>query len=87
MKLAKFKTQLAQLALLVKPFDTEDNRTKYRNRDISNDDAVRDIDKRYRWDIFYAVTRRNSDFYDALQSASPNDAHLDTLLKSVVQPL
>jgi len=84
MKLAKFKTQLA---LLVKPFDTEDNRTKYRNRDISNADAVRDIDKRYRWDIFYAVARRNSDFYDALQSASPNDAHIDTLLKSVVQPL
>ena len=82
MKLAKFKTQLA---LLVKPFDTEDNRTKYRNRDISG--AVRDIDKRYRWDIFYAVIRRNSDFYDALRSASPNDAHIDTLLKSVVQPL
>ena len=82
MKLAKFKTQLA---LLVKPFDTEDNRTKYRNRDIRG--AVRDIDKRYRWDIFYAVIRRNSDFYDALQSASPNDAHIDTLLKSVVLPL
>ena len=84
MKLADFKTELATL---VAPYDNEANRTRYRNRDIPRADAVKDINKRYRWDIWYAVTRRNREFFDAVQEVNPSDSHIDTLLRSVVPTL
>ena len=84
MKLADFKTELATL---VAPYDNEANRTRYRNRDIPRADAVRDINKRYRWDIWYATTRRNREFFDVVQEVNPSDSHIDTLLRSVIPTL
>lgn len=84
MKLADFKTKLATL---VAQYDNEANRTRYRNRDIPRADAVKDINKRYRWDIWYVVTRRNREFFDAVQEVNPSDSHIDTLLRSVIPTL
>jgi hypothetical protein len=63
-----------------------DVRARYVARDIPRGDAVQDIDKRYRWDLFHAATagtRMGSDLY----AAGYHDAHLDTALRSIVSPL
>lgn len=63
-----------------------DIRARYAARDIPRGDAVQDIDKRFRWDLFHAATagtRMGSDLY----AAGYNDTHLDTALRSIVSPL
>lgn len=72
---------LAQLREKIAPFDTEDNRTRYRLRQFPRAEAVRNVDTRYRWDLFYAS--RSSD----LLPDGATDAHIDTALRRIVPAL
>lgn len=60
-------------------------RERYRRRDIPRGDAVQDIDKRFRWDLYWAAARRTGGLPDSTDGY--NDAHIDTALRAIVPPL
>jgi len=69
------------LAQRIEPLDTPEVRQRYRDRDIPRAEAVRDIDRRYRFDLFYASRSHH------LLPEDMTDARLETLLKRIVRPL
>jgi|JI10StandDraft_1071094.scaffolds.fasta_scaffold42059_10 hypothetical protein len=76
---------LANLTEAIAPLDTPERRTAYRNGDFAKADAVTDLDKRYRWDLFWAAWDAAGQSPDFL--AQYNDAHLDTALRHIVPVL
>lgn len=64
--------------------DTEERRERYRNGDFPRAHAVRDLDVRYRWDLFW-----HSHSNDLVYAVHDNilDAHIDTALRKIVSPL
>lgn len=69
----------------VEPHDTDAQRERYRNRQIHNAAAVSDIDKRYRWDLYYYAARLNNGLPDSTSGYSMT--HIDTALRKIVKPL
>ena len=65
--------------------DDEAIRERYRTRQIPRGDAVQDIDKRFRWDLYWAAARRTGGLPDSTHGY--NDAHIDTALRAIVRPL
>jgi hypothetical protein len=79
------KEDQARVAEAIKPFDTPEVRAAYLRRDpsIHNIALVKDIDRRYRWALFYMVRGwQYVQGYDDL-----TDAHIDTMLRRIVKPL
>ena len=76
---------LANLTEAIAPLDTPERRTAYRNGDFAKADAVKDLDKRYRWDLFWAAWDAAGQSPEFL--AQYNDAHLDTALRHIVPVL
>lgn len=86
------KLKLAALAPMiadrVKAYDTELNRAVYKSGKIPNGDMVHDINKRFRWDILWAIPRHvRQPFFDRAKELGGNDNHIDSLLKSLVAEL
>jgi hypothetical protein len=92
------ETHRTVLAEAIAPLDLEEYRVKYRAGDIARFDSVKDINKRYRWDLYwFAVRIRNhailSGEYDIEPSAIPDSTngynmdHIDTALRSIVPAL
>ena len=69
MKLKHF----AELEARVKPLDNEDIRRFYKEGRHPNADKVQDLNKRYRWDLFYAAALPIQELYAYL-----NDDHTST---------
>jgi hypothetical protein len=72
--------QVEQLNNLVAPLDTEERRTWYREGKYPRAAATQDLNKRYRWDLLWAVNRTNT---EGLNSVLPfdeqlSDAHIYT---------
>jgi hypothetical protein len=68
-----------------KGLDEEAVRQMYRDRKIPRGDAVQDIDKRFRWDLYWGAARLAGGLPDSTNGY--NDAHIDTALRSIVSPL
>ena len=68
----------------ITPLDTEERRERYRSGDFPRANLVKDLDKRYRWDLFHG-----SHVYDVLgpYSHGYDDTHIDSALKTIVPPL
>lgn len=64
--------------------DTPERRERYRSGQFPRADKVRDLDKRYRWDLLWEVGGPAAVFgvFHRL-----NDAHIDTVLRNVVAKL
>ncbi len=77
---------LAVLRAHVGKFDRPEVREVYRNGGFPRSNAVKDLDKRYRWDIFWRISREHREFTDTLWSYM-NDDHMDTALRRCVRPL
>ena len=86
LKLENLRSTVEPLLLAV---DLNEYRKRYRTLDIPRADAVNDINKRYRWDLFrYAVTGAvREQFFDDVYSSGANDSHVDSLLKSIIPTL
>ena len=70
----------------IAPLDTIERRERYRNGDFPRAHAVRDLDRRYRWDLFWAS--HANDVVNASDNAgSLKDAHIDTALRKIVEVL
>lgn len=84
-------TDLAALAGKVKPLDTTERRAKYLAGDFKNSRAVKDLNKRYRFDLLWLSglkigdgvgVKGELDLYSYM-----NDTHIDTALKHIVPNL
>lgn len=86
------KLKLAALAPMiadqVQVFNNERNRAVYSAGEIPRADAVKDINRRFRWDILWAIPREiRQPFFDEARALGGNDNHIDSLLKSLVADL
>lgn len=75
------------VARAIVPLDTTVARDAYRTGDFPRADRVNDLDKRYRWDLFWHAYRTNHDVSAALAAEDLSDAHIDTVLRSIVPSL
>lgn len=67
----------------IAPLDTAERRQAYLSGDFPRADAVRDLDKRYRYDLFHAA----GGWRLLPEDGELNDAHIYTALKRVVPGL
>lgn len=76
---------LATIRDAIAPLDRETIRNVYRSGRFPRADRVKDLDKRYRWDLFHTAmsAARICEFYDR----GLTDIHIDTALRSVVREL
>lgn len=72
-----------QLRELMAPADTPERRARYLAGDFPRADRVQDLDKRYRWDLFWEKVNIGH----LLPGPTLKDAHIDTALRKVVPPL
>ena len=86
------KEDINTLALHISRFDTQEMRDDYKSGSFKRSERTKDLDKRYRWDLFYCA-RQNfrhkplclPNFESAVKEY--NSDHLDTALKKLVKPL
>lgn len=74
---------LHDMARLIEPLDTPSVRQAYREGRFPRADKVKDLDTRYRWDLFAAAKVWQIGLYDH----GYTDAHIDTALRRIVRPL
>lgn len=77
---------LAAMKEAISPLDTAERRQAYRDGNFPRADKVKDLNKRYRWDLLWAADFTRliiaSDVY-----TYANDTHIDTALRSIVPKL
>lgn len=76
------KDHLEKLSAAITPLDTDERRAAYRAGRFPRADRVNNLDKRYRWDLFWA-----SDAISELSDGRYADAHIDTALRRIVPAL
>ncbi len=68
--------------------DIPANREAYATGNYPRSEATKDVDKRYRWDLYWAAQHKNLIPWTLLDEIDGvNDAHIDTALRSIVAPL
>ena len=77
--------QVAAVRLAVSRLDTVERRARYLAGDIPCAGTVRDLSRRYRWDLYYAAIDGGQISYGTLRGL--NDSHVDTVLRAVVPAL
>lgn len=81
----KFSPDLVEaLAARVRVHDTAERREFYLSGRFPRAGVVRDLDRRYRWDLFYLAAP-----WDVIDAVADDvaDAHIDTVLRRVVPSL
>jgi hypothetical protein len=73
---------LKALSTAIEPLDTAELRATYVARDFPRAELVKDLDKRYRWDLAYA-----SGAMRELRDSDYADSHIDTALRHIVPAL
>lgn len=66
---------------VIAPLDTEEMRQRYRDRKFPRADAVKDLDTRYRFDLFYGARAYS------VVDGDYTDAHFATALRTIVPAL
>lgn len=70
------------LKAAIEPLDKEEYREQYRQRKIARADTVRDINVRYRWDLYYFAAKQVGGLPDSTNGYKMN--HIDTALRKIV---
>ena len=78
-------TDLETIRTAVTPLDTDARREVYRRWQFPRAELVRDIDRRYRWDLYWAAVREGNSLPDSTHGY--NDSHIDTALRAIVPVL
>lgn len=78
---------VSELRDAIAPLDTDYWRDKYRAGDYPRSEVTKDLDVRYRWDLFHATGLSASGWTHKLYATGVNDEHLDTALRAVVPSL
>ena len=80
--------QLTAVRQRIVPLDTAERRQAYREGRFPRAEKVRDLDMRYRWDLYHAArVREVLDRNIGGEGADLTDAHIDTALRRIVPPL
>lgn len=74
------------LQAIITRYDSPVRRDQYRNREFPRAGLVVDLDKRYRWDLFW-IARRELQAVGVELPSALDDSHIDTALRSIVRPL
>ena len=78
------KECIEELRSAIAPLDTPEIREGYRNGNFPRADLVKDLDKRYRWDLLYASGFVVCNLYGLY---GVNDNHIDSALRTIVPTL
>ena len=73
------------LAEAIAIFDIAERREVYRSGAFPRSEAVKDLDRRYRWDLFWLV--QGTSILLAHTEGDLLDSHIDTALRQIVPPL
>lgn len=73
--------ELETLRNLLTPLDTPEIRQAYREGRFPRADRVKDLDTRYRWDLYYFARGYS------VHSSDLTSNHIDTALRRIVPPL
>ena len=76
-----------QLKTLIEPLDAATLRTRYQNKDFPRSDNVKNLDMRYRWDLFHMIPPCTRHPFSKTMYEYMNDDHIDTALRRIVPPL
>lgn len=80
-------TTLEAMRDAIAPLDTPTVRGAYLRGEFPRAELVKDLDRRYRWDLLRAALPASwicAELYDA---AGCQDSHIDTALRTIVPPL
>jgi hypothetical protein len=75
--------EVAELGRAISLFDTHEVREAYRSEQYPRSHTTKDLNKRFRWDLYWAAY--DSGFRFATEGLY--DSHIDTALRKVVAPL
>lgn len=76
--------ELEALRGAIAPLDTPERRRAYKSGDFARADLVRDLDKRYRWDLFYDARRVvGFEVFDFVSGYT--NEQIDTALRRIVE--
>lgn len=81
------KAHFKQLKGLVEPLNTDEIRTKYLSKDFPRASQVKDLNKRFRWDLLWAVPNTPRNTLISALYLYLNDTHIDTALRYIVKEL
>jgi hypothetical protein len=76
---------LARLRAAITPLDTAELRAIYATGEFPRAALVKDLDKRYRWDLYWRAVRAGNSLPDSTDGY--NDSHIDTALRTLVAPI
>ena len=74
----------AELKKFIVAHDTEYRRQQYKSGEFPRSNLVKDLNKRYRWDLYWATVPSSlvNELYKYV-----NDEHIDTALRNIIPPL
>jgi hypothetical protein len=75
----------AALKAAIEPLDTAERRQVYREGKFARAELVKDLDTRYRWDLYWQAGGLHGVLPDVTHDYK--DAHIDTALRNIVAPL
>lgn len=86
------RLKLAKISHIIAPhiaqLDIEKNRQAYRDYKFNNADKVKDLNRRYRFDVLYAIPKAaRQEFFDLAYGMGANDNHVESLLKALIKDL
>lgn len=70
---------MQQLAALIEPLDTPGRRGRYLKGDFGRSYLVKDLNYRYRWDLFWAA-----EGHHVVGDCGYLDTHIDTALRHII---
>jgi hypothetical protein len=76
---------LEQMRTAIEQWDTPEIRQSYIDGKFARADAVKDLDMRYRWDLYWHCVRKGSSMPDS--TCGYNTNHIDTALRAIVPAL
>lgn len=71
----------------IEPLDTENARQAYREGNFQRAELCKDVDMRYRWDLFWAARTSYPNLINPVLDAGYKDSDIDTALRSIVKEL
>lgn len=84
----KMSTQLFDtLKSKIEDHDNDERRRAYKSGDIVGADKVKDMDVRYRWDLYWDAWRGSETIRDLVSDEDLHTPHIDTALRQIVSPL
>ena len=75
------------MAEAIQPFNNEENRLAYKEGRFPRADKVKDVNVRYRWDLYYAARRTHYLDFSHEGESLYNGEHIDTALRNIVEAL